>query len=87
MVKKLVSDARLKNLPLVQHIREAHKTDEGATSQCIRFNLSALFLALLVLPIFGLTPILMSNLASALRTSRVTNPVQHFLQTVKLNTS
>ena len=35
MVKKLVSDARLKNLPLVLHIREARKTNEEATSQCI----------------------------------------------------
>ena len=35
VVKKLVWDARLKDLPLVLHVREACKTMEEATSQCI----------------------------------------------------
>ena len=35
MVKKLVSDAQLKNLPLVLHVPEARKTEEEAASQCI----------------------------------------------------
>ena len=81
MVKKLVSDARLKNLPLVLHVHEARKTDEEAASQCNGGSVRStctVSAALSVLPIFGLTPSLMSNLVSALRTSQVSNPVQHF---------
>ena len=35
MVKKLVTDDRLKHLPMVLHVREARQSDEKAASQCI----------------------------------------------------
>ena len=35
MVKKLVTDDRLKHLPLVLHVREARQSEEEAASQCI----------------------------------------------------
>ena len=35
MVKKLVTDDRLKRLPLVLHVREARQTEEEAASKCI----------------------------------------------------
>ena len=35
MVKKLVTDDRLKHLPLVLHVREARQSDEEAAGQCI----------------------------------------------------